>query len=90
MEDIIGSVSNDERFAVFLADWRAVLSRRIEQVRKELTEIDGLAAAVLAGSHGRGSPWPLSDIDVILIAETGREEEVREAVEAVRVRLIAA
>jgi len=90
VEDIIGSESNDERFAVFLADWRAVLSRRIEQVRKELTEIDGLPAAVLSGSHGRGSPWPLSDIDVILIAETGREEEVREAVEAVRVRLIAA
>lgn len=88
MEDIIGSGSDDDAFTAFLGDWQAILSSRVEQVGAELAELDGLAAAVLAGSHGRGAPWPLSDIDVILISETGREDDVRSAVEAIRVRLI--
>ncbi len=89
MEDIVGSESNDDRFTAYLAGWRTVLSRRVEQVTEELAKIDGLAAATLAGSLGRGAPWPLSDIDVILIAHAGREDQVREAIEVVRRRLIA-
>ena len=89
MEDIIGVESDDERFAGFLADWRAILAGRVAQVRDEMTEIDGIAAAVLAGSHGRDAPWPLSDIDVILITEVGQEERVRTAMAELRVRLTA-
>ncbi len=89
MEDIIGSGSDDDRFVVFLDDWQAILARRVARVGAELAALDGLAAAVLAGSHGRGAPWPLSDIDVILISRTGRGDDVRAAVDAVRARLIA-
>ena len=66
MEYLVGYGSDDDRFAAFLSDWRTVLDQRVEQVRAALTTVDGLSAAVLAGSLGRGEPWPLSDIDLIL------------------------
>lgn len=83
MEDIVGQGSDDAAFATFVANWRATLNRRVEQVRRALSDVDGLSAAVLAGSLGRGKPWPLSDIDLILIAADGREDDVRAAVERI-------
>jgi len=87
VDDLIGSGSNDARFVAFLADWRAILVGRVDQVRDELMAIYGLSAVVLAGSHGRSAPWPLSDIDLILIARQGSEEAVRATVSRVGDRL---
>lgn len=87
VEDLVGSGSDDFGFANYLEDWRSILARRVDQVRKEMAAIDSLAAVVLAGSHGRGAPWPLSDIDLILIARNGREDAVRDAVKRVGDRL---
>jgi hypothetical protein len=83
MEDIVGQGSDDAAFATFVASWRATLDRRVEQVRRALSDVDGLSAAVLAGSLGRGEPWPLSDIDLVLIAVDGQEDDIRAAVERI-------
>ncbi len=88
MEDIIGGWSTDARFASFLTDWRSILEHRVTRVGHELASVDGLTGAVLAGSVGRGAPWPLSDIDLVLISAVGWEDEVRAAVNDIRRRLI--
>ena len=88
MRDLIGAGSDDRRFAAFLADWRARLDARIAGTGADLATVDGLAGAVLAGSHGRGAGWPLSDIDLVLVTRPGSTASVLADLDKVREPLL--
>jgi hypothetical protein len=68
--------------------WRELLEERARDARDALAAVDGVAGLVLAGSVGRGEPWPLSDIDVLPIYEDEKRGAAVAAVEAARVALI--
>lgn len=67
MEDVLGGRTDSVRFQVFLDAWEVTLARRVEEARETLRTVNGLYGLVLAGSVGRGEPWPLSDIDLLPI-----------------------
>jgi hypothetical protein len=58
MTDANRAGSDAARFDHFLADWRAVLALRATVAAEALAAVDGVAGLVLAGSVGRGDPWP--------------------------------
>lgn len=68
--------------------WRQLLDERIRQAVDALAAIDGVAGLILAGSLGRGEPWPLSDIDMIPIYEDGGVEAAAAEVEIRRNELL--
>lgn len=72
----------------YLADWRAILERRAEQVAESFCRVEGVRALIVGGSLGGGKPWPLSDIDIIPIYDRGREAEANERVKELRQRLM--
>src|SRR3954447_20620723 len=67
MEDILGGRTDATRFQAFLDNWEAILARRVEEALAAFRTVEGLHGLVLAGSAGRGEPWPLSDIDLLPI-----------------------
>jgi predicted nucleotidyltransferase len=67
MEDVLGGRTDSTQFQTFLDDWEAILARRVEEALAVLQTVEGLHGLVLAGSVGRGAPWPLSDIDLLPI-----------------------
>lgn len=67
MEDVLGDRTDSFQFQAFLNNWEAVLAHRVEEALTAFCRVDGLHALVLAGSVGRGDPWPLSDLDLIPI-----------------------
>ncbi|MDP9365979.1 MAG: nucleotidyltransferase domain-containing protein [Chloroflexota bacterium] len=85
MEDVLGGRTDPSRFDAFLADWAAILARRVEEAVAAFADVDGVRGLVLAGGIGRGEPWPLSDIDLLPIYEDRAFEEA--AVEVERRRL---
>jgi hypothetical protein len=50
-----------------------MLDERLAEAISTLSTVPGIRGIVLAGSVGRGEPWPLSDIDMIPIAAEGFE-----------------
>lgn len=88
MEDVIGGRSTDERFTHFLADWEAILTRRAEKAIAELSGINGVRGLILAGSLGRGAPWPLSDIDILPIYDEHEAEAARDEIKRRRLVLL--
>jgi predicted nucleotidyltransferase len=67
MEDVLGGRTDSTRFQAFLDGWEAILARRVEEALATFRTVDGLHGLVLAGSAGRGEPWPLSDLDLLPI-----------------------
>jgi predicted nucleotidyltransferase len=67
VDDVLGGRTEAIQFQAFLDDWEAILARRVEETRTTFRTVDGLHGLVLAGSVGRGDPWPLSDIDLLPI-----------------------
>ena len=67
MEDVIGAGTNLIQFQAFLDEWEANLDRRVAEALDAFRTVDGLHGLVLAGSVGRGEPWPLSDLDLLPI-----------------------
>jgi predicted nucleotidyltransferase len=67
MEDVLGGRTDSTRFQAFLDDWEAILARRVDEALAAFRTVEGLHGLVLAGSAGRGEPWPLSDIDLLPI-----------------------
>ncbi|MGH2559916.1 MAG: nucleotidyltransferase domain-containing protein [Thermomicrobiales bacterium] len=89
MEDVLGGRTDPYRFAAFLAGWKAILARRADQAVAALAAVDGVHGIVLAGSMGRGEPWPLSDIDLLPIYDDGKSEEAGREIERLRLALLA-
>lgn len=88
MQEILGAYNEDTAFAVFLADWRAILDVRVREAVDRISAIDGVAGLILAGSMGTGQPWPLSDIDLLPIYHDDRLEKAAAEVESCRRELL--
>lgn len=67
--------------------WQRLLKQRTQRAAEVLAGVDGVMGLILCGSMGRGDPWPLSDIDMILIYEDGQSEAAAHEVEARRQEL---
>lgn len=67
MEAVLGGRTDPARFEAFLVDWEAILARRVDEALATFRAVEGLHGLVLAGSVGRGEPWPLSDLDLLPI-----------------------
>ena len=88
MEDVLGGRADRERFDAFLADWEAILARRVDEAVAAFATVDGVHGLVLAGGVGRGQPWPLSDIDLLPIYDDDRAAEAQAEIERRRVALL--
>jgi predicted nucleotidyltransferase len=88
MEDVLGGQSTDERFAAFLADWERILARRVDEATEAFATVAGVRGLILAGSVGRGAPWPLSDLDILPIYEENDAATARIEIERRRVALL--
>lgn len=77
MEDVLGARGDPDRFTAFLADWESVLAQRVDEAVGTFAAVEGVHGLVLAGSLGRGEPWPLSDIDLLPIYDGVHAERVR-------------
>src|SRR5262245_16877926 len=53
--------------------WRQILDERLEEAIAALSSVPGVRGLVLAGSVGRGEPWPLSDIDMLPVTAAGAD-----------------
>jgi hypothetical protein len=67
VDDVLGGRTDATQFQAFLDDWEAILARRVEEALTTFRTVEGLHGLVLAGSAGRGEPWPLSDLDLLPI-----------------------
>ncbi len=47
--------------------WRQLLDQRLHEAVAVLGRIPGIHGFIVAGSMGRGEPWPMSDIDLLPI-----------------------
>ena len=72
----------------YLEVWRDTLEERAYQAVQKLSVIPGVSGLILAGSIGRGTPWPLSDIDILAIYEQDKAEKAKKRVAAVRSELM--
>jgi len=88
VEDVLGGRTDPSRFDAFLADWEAILARRVEAAVAAFAAVPGVRGLVLAGGVGRGEPWPLSDIDLLAVYDEGRMEAARAEVERRRLVLL--
>ncbi len=88
MEDVLGGRTDRERFDDFLAHWESILTRRVAEAVEACAEIDGVCGLLLAGSVGRGEPWPLSDIDLLPIYNDGQVEGAQAEIERRRVEIL--
>ncbi len=69
-------------FRAHLENWEHILQVRTVEAIERIASVPGVAGVILGGSVGRGTAWPLSDIDLIYIttreADNGLPESVDE------------
>jgi predicted nucleotidyltransferase len=53
--------------------WRQLLDERVTEAISVLGRIPGVHGFIVAGSVGRGEPWPMSDIDLLPIYAASTE-----------------
>lgn len=88
MEDVLGASASSLHFEGFLRDWEVILAQRVLEVVDAFRSIPGLHGLVLAGSVGRGAPWPLSDIDLLPVYDDDRAAAARAEIERRRRALL--
>lgn len=71
-----------------LVAWPVILAERTAESIATLSHVPGIVALILAGSVGRDEPWPLSDIDLLLICEDDAIDQAAHEVETCRVALL--
>lgn len=76
--------SDDE----YLRRWEGVLRDRARGAVAAFAAIDGVSGLIVGGSLGGGTPWPLSDIDILPIYEDDRADRAGAAVARGREALI--
>lgn len=82
MQEIVGGIGDDTAFAAFISDWQGVLQQRVTQAVGLLAALPMIEGIILAGGLGRGAPWPLSDIDLLLIhADSADDAATRAALD---------
>src|SRR5690242_1864803 len=67
MEDVLGGRTDAAQFQAFLDAWETTLDHRVAEALDTFRTFDGLHGLIVAGSVGRGEPWPLSDLDLLPI-----------------------
>ncbi|GIM90599.1 nucleotidyltransferase domain-containing protein [Paractinoplanes toevensis] len=55
--------------------WRQLLDERLREAVAVLGQTPGVHGLIVAGSIGRGEPWPMSDIDVLPIYDDSTDPE---------------
>ncbi len=88
MEDVLGGRTDRARFDDFLTHWESILARRVTEAVEACAQVPGVYGLLLAGSVGRGEPWPLSDIDLLPIYDDAQVEEAQAEIERRRVELL--
>ena len=63
-----------------LTDWRGRIERLAEDEAARAMALPCVRAVAVIGSVGRGSPWPLSDVDLMTLAEPWRGREPHDLV----------
>jgi predicted nucleotidyltransferase len=53
--------------------WQQLLEQRLQEAITVLGQTPGVHGLIVAGSIGRGSPWPMSDIDLLPIYATSTD-----------------
>jgi predicted nucleotidyltransferase len=55
--------------------WKQLLDERLQEAVTVLGQTPGLHGLIVAGSVGRGEPWPMSDIDLLPIYDDATDPE---------------
>src|SRR5262249_43407877 len=67
-------------------DWRPRLASKVTEAVQVLSGIPGVKGLLLGGSNGRGEPYPLSDVDFLILADDVRMTHVLAEIETVVAR----
>lgn len=59
--------------------WRQLIDQRLQEAIRILGQTPGLHGLIVAGSVGRGEPWPMSDIDLLPMYTAGPAADPAEA-----------
>ncbi len=63
-------------FQEYLANWKQILQDRTSEAIERIASVSGLAGVILGGSVGRGTAWPISDIDLIYVIAKDADENL--------------
>jgi hypothetical protein len=88
LKEILGSHNDDDAFAAFLENWEEIADQRIARSIDAISRVDGVTGLILAGSHGAGDPWPLSDIGLLPVYCNDLQDQAVTTVEHLRVALL--
>jgi predicted nucleotidyltransferase len=68
-----------------LDDWRERIERLARQESAALAALSYVKGIAVVGGTGRGTPWPLSDVDMLVAAEIWRQTDPEELIRRVEV-----
>lgn len=68
--------------------WRQLLDQRLHEAVTVLGQTPGLHGLIIAGSVGRGEPWPMSDIDLLPIYDPTDPAEAAAQLDQRRAELV--
>ena len=68
-----------------LGDWQSRIDRVAERESAYFARLPYVKAVAVIGSVGRGQPWPLSDVDLLIVTDLPGDTDAQEVVREVEV-----